>query len=64
MGQTLLPCSQLIEGERRRWAPFTRALPKADQAIFERLFGCVDRHCYSGTAEIHTKIGHSPLTKN
>jgi hypothetical protein len=40
LDQTLRPCSQLIEGERRRWAPFTRALPKADQAVFERLFGC------------------------
>jgi hypothetical protein len=38
MGKTLPPFSQLIEAERRRWAPFTRALPKADQAIFDRLF--------------------------
>jgi hypothetical protein len=26
MGKTLLPFSQLIEAERRRWAPFRRAL--------------------------------------
>ena len=28
MGNTLPPFSQLIEYERRRWAPFKRALPK------------------------------------
>src|ERR671917_250535 len=30
MGKTLPPFSQLIDAERRRWAPFKRALPKAD----------------------------------
>lgn len=38
MGKTLPPFSQLIEAERRRWAPFKRALPKGDQATFDRLF--------------------------
>jgi hypothetical protein len=38
MGKTLPPYSQLIEAERRRWAPFKRALPKADQGLFDRLF--------------------------
>jgi hypothetical protein len=38
MGKTLPPFSQLIEYERRRWAPFKRALPKADQDAFDRLF--------------------------
>ena len=44
MGRTLPPYSQLIESERRRWAPFKRALPKADQATFDRLFDCAKLH--------------------
>jgi hypothetical protein len=31
---------QLIESERRRWAPFERALPKEEQVAFDRLFDC------------------------
>jgi hypothetical protein len=42
MGKTLPPFSQLIKGERRRWAPFKRALPKEDQAAFDRLFNCAN----------------------
>ena len=38
MGKTLPPFSQLIEAERRRWAPFKRALSKEDRATFDRLF--------------------------
>ena len=48
MGKTLPPFSQLIEAERRRWAPFKRALPKEDQAIFDRLFDCAKRHIQAG----------------
>jgi hypothetical protein len=48
MGKTLPPFSQLIEQERRRWAPFKRALPKADQAIFDRLFDCAKVHIQAG----------------
>jgi 3-methyladenine DNA glycosylase/8-oxoguanine DNA glycosylase len=48
MGKTLPPFSQLIEYERRRWAPFKRALPKEDHAIFDRLFDCAKRHIQSG----------------
>jgi hypothetical protein len=48
MGKTLPPFSQLIENERRRWAPFKRALPKADQAIFDRLFDCAKLHIQAG----------------
>jgi hypothetical protein len=48
MGRTLLPFSQLIEAERRRWAPFKRALPKADQVIFDRLFDCAKLHIQAG----------------
>jgi hypothetical protein len=48
MGKTLPPFSQLIEYERRRWAPFKRTLPKADQAIFDRLFDCAKLHIQAG----------------
>ena len=48
MGKTLPPFSQLIEYERRRWAPFKRALPKADQALFDRLFDCAKLHIQAG----------------
>ena len=48
MGKTLPPFSQLIEYERRRWAPFKRALPKADQPFFDRLFDCAKLHIQAG----------------
>ncbi len=48
MGRTLLPFSQLIEQERRAWAPFKRALRKADQATFDRLFDCAKLHVQAG----------------
>lgn len=48
MGKTLPPFSQLIEQERRRWAPFRRALPKADQVAFDRLFDCAKLHVQAG----------------
>ncbi len=48
MGKTLPPFSHLIEYERRRWAPFKRALPKADQAVFDRLFDCAKLHIQAG----------------
>jgi hypothetical protein len=48
MGKTLPPFSQLIEYERRRWAPLKRALPKADQALFDRLFDCAKLHIQAG----------------
>jgi hypothetical protein len=48
MGKTLPPFSHLIEYERRRWAPFKRALPKADQPIFDRLFDCAKLHIQAG----------------
>jgi hypothetical protein len=48
MGKTLPPFSQLIEYERRRWAPFKRALPKEDHAIFDRLFDCAKLHIQAG----------------
>jgi hypothetical protein len=48
MGKTLPPFSELIEQERRRWTPFKRALSKADQAIFDRLFDCAKLHVQAG----------------
>jgi hypothetical protein len=48
MGKTLPPFSSLIEQERRRWIPFKKALPKADQAIFDRLFDCAKLHIQAG----------------
>jgi hypothetical protein len=48
MGKTLPPFSQLIEAERRRWMPFKQALPKADQAIVDRLFDCAKLHIQAG----------------
>jgi hypothetical protein len=48
MGKTLPPFSQLIDAERQRWAPFTRALPKADQTAFDRLFDCAKLHIQAG----------------
>ena len=48
MGKTLPPFSQLIEGERRRWAPFKRALRKEDQVLFDRLFDCAKVHIQAG----------------
>lgn len=48
MGQTVPAFSQLINAEPRRWAPFKRALPKADQAAFDRLFDCAKLHIQAG----------------
>jgi hypothetical protein len=48
MGRTLPPFSQLIEQERRTWAPFRRALRKDDQIIFDRLFDCAKLHVQAG----------------
>jgi hypothetical protein len=48
MGKTLPPLSSLIEQERRRWMPFKKALPKADQPLFDRLFDCAKRHIQAG----------------
>ena len=48
MGKTLSPFRQLIEAERRRWAPFKRVLPKEDQATFDRPFDCAKLHIQAG----------------
>jgi hypothetical protein len=36
----MMPLSQMIEQERRRWIPFRRALSKEDQEPFDRMFAC------------------------
>jgi hypothetical protein len=51
MGKTLPPSSELIEYERRRWTPFKRALPKVDQARFDRLFDCAKLHVQAGVCQ-------------
>ena len=51
MGKTLPPFSHLIEHERRCWAPFKRALPKADRATFDRLFDCAKLHVQAGVCQ-------------
>jgi len=48
MGKTLPPFSSLIEQERRRWMPFKKALSKADQPIFDRLFDWAKLHIQAG----------------
>ena len=48
MGKTLPPLSQLIEYEPRRWAPFRRAPPRADQSIFDRPFDGAKLHIQAG----------------
>jgi hypothetical protein len=48
MGKTLPPFSSLIEQERHRWMPFKKALPKADQPIFNQLFECAKLHIQAG----------------
>jgi hypothetical protein len=48
VGKTLPPFSQLIENERRRWMPFKKGLPKADQVLFDRLFDCAKLHIQAG----------------
>ena len=40
MSPRMLPFSQVIEQERRRWMPFRRALSKEDQEAFDRMFAC------------------------
>jgi hypothetical protein len=44
MGRPLPSFSQLIEQERRRWAPFRRVLSQPDQEAFDHLFACIMRH--------------------
>ncbi len=48
MGRTVLPYSQMWEKERERWQKFRRALRKADQAHFDRLFESARLHLQAG----------------
>jgi hypothetical protein len=40
MSPRLLPFSQVIEQERRRWVPFRGALSMEDQEAFDRMCAC------------------------
>ena len=40
MSSRMMPYSQVIEQERRRWMPFRRAWSKEDQEAFDRMFAC------------------------
>jgi hypothetical protein len=40
MSPRMMPFSQVIERERRRWMPFRRALSKEAQEVFDRMFAC------------------------
>ena len=44
MGRPFPSFSRLIEQERRRWAPFRRALSQPDADAFDHLFACITRH--------------------
>jgi hypothetical protein len=44
IGRRVPSFSQRLEQERRRWAPFRRALSAEDQAVFDRLFACITQH--------------------
>jgi hypothetical protein len=48
VGKTLPPFSQLIEYERRRWAPCKRTLAKEEQAGVDKLFDCAKLHIQAG----------------
>jgi hypothetical protein len=38
MNPRMMPFSQVIEQEKRRWMPFRRELSKEDQGAFDRMF--------------------------
>jgi hypothetical protein len=48
MGRELPPFSKRIKDERRRWAPFKRAMPKGNHAIVDRLCDCATLHIQAG----------------
>lgn len=48
MGRTVIPYSNVIEAEYRRWAKFRRALRKEDQERFDQLFEMARRHVQAG----------------
>jgi hypothetical protein len=43
MNPRMMPFSQMIEQERRRWMPFQQALAKEDQEAFDRMLECAKR---------------------
>jgi len=50
MGSTPPPVSQLIQDERRMWAPLRRALRRAHQAMVAQCCECATRHVQAGVS--------------
>jgi hypothetical protein len=48
MGRTVIPYTQIVEAERRRWQKFRRALRREDQQYFDRLFELARLHTQAG----------------
>lgn len=48
MGRTVIPFSNALEAEYRRWRNFRRALRKEDQQLFDELFEMARRHIQAG----------------
>ena len=48
MSPRMLPFSQVIEQEKRRWMPFRRALLLEDQEAFDRMFECARQPVQAG----------------
>jgi hypothetical protein len=50
MSPQMMPFSQAIERERHRWMPFRRALSRADQEAFDRMYTCAKQQLQT---EVH-----------
>jgi hypothetical protein len=48
MGRTVIPYTQIVDEERRRWQKFRRALRREDQPHFDRLFELARLHTQAG----------------
>lgn len=48
MGRTVIPYTQIVDAERRRWQKFRRALRKEDQGCFDQLFELARLHTQAG----------------
>ncbi len=48
MGRTVIPFSNALEAEYRRWRNFRRALRQEDQLLFDELFEMARRHIQAG----------------
>ena len=57
MGRTTQTMTQLVAQEEVYWAPFSRALRKEDQIVFDRLFAAARHH----TAPAHYASHSTPF---